>query len=300
MRAVIGASACALLSAVALACGHADGSASALPLKLVRDVPLPGRAVRFDYQDVDLDARRLYIAHLGASEVEAVDLDRLAPTGVVDGVPDVHGVRVAPDRHQVFATATGADELVTIDTATLRIVSRAPTGRFPDGVAYDPGRHLVSVSNKDDGSETVVDPATNRVLRTVRLARETGNVVADPTTGTLLVAVRPPEELVAFDPSTGSVTARIGLSGCRGAHGAAVDAPARRAYVACEDNARLAVVDLAARHQLSLERVGSAPDVLALDPDLHRLYVAAESGVVTVFAADGGGVRTLGRGRLAD
>src|SRR5581483_10844081 len=197
MRAVIGASACALLSAVALACGHADGSASALPLKLVRDVPLPGRAVRFDYQDVD---------------------------------PDAHGVRVAPDRHQVFATATGADELVTIDTATLRIVSRAPTGRFPDGVAYDPGRHLVSVSNKDDGSETVVDPATNRVLRTVRLARETGNVVADPTTGTLLVAVRPPEELVAFDPSTGSVTARIGLSGCRGAHGAAVDAPARRAY----------------------------------------------------------------------
>ena len=44
-----------------------------------------------------------------------------------------------------------------------------------------------------------------------------------------------------------------------------VDPPSRRAFVACEDNARLAVVDLASHRQLSLQKVGSDPDVLALD-----------------------------------
>jgi DNA-binding beta-propeller fold protein YncE len=299
LRTVLAAAAPIVLLAVSAACGTAGGSAPPLPLRLVRDVPLPGPAVRFDYQDVDTEARRLYIAHLGASEVDAVDLDTLEPAGVVGSLADVHGLRLAPDRHRLFATATGTNEVVTIDTDTLRVAGRAPTGRFPDGLAYDPPRHLLSVSNKDDGSETVLDAETNRMVRTVRLAKEAGNVVDDPSAHTMLVAVRPPDQLATFDPASGTVTARIPLPGCQGAHGVAVDAPARRAYVACEDNARLAVVDLAIGRQRSLETVGSDPDVLALDAGLHRLYVAAESGVVTVFAVDGAHIRTIGRDRLA-
>jgi hypothetical protein len=69
--------------------------------------------------------------------------------------------------------------------------------------------------------------------------------------------------------------------------------------VACENNARLAVIDLEAGRQLAVERVGPDPDVVAFDGGLGRLYVAAESGVVTVFASDGQGVRKLGEGRLA-
>jgi len=280
-------------------CGAGGDAAPRLRLRLVRDIALSGPAVRFDYQDVDAGARRLYVAHLGASQVEVFDLDALRPAGAVPGVTDVHGVRVAPDLHRLFATATGNDQVLTIDTDSLQVVGRAPTGRFPDGLAYDPSNHLLSVSNKSDGSETVSDTRTGRVLRTVRLGKEAGNVVDDPTTGTMLAAARPPDELAAFDPATGSVTGRIPLPGCHGAHGVYVDPPSRRAFVACEDNARLAVADLASRRELSLHKVGSAPDVLAFDPGLGRLYVAAESGVLTVLAVDGRGVRTLGRGHLA-
>jgi DNA-binding beta-propeller fold protein YncE len=280
-------------------CGTGRDAAAHLPLRLVRDVPLSASAVRYDYQDVDAGARRLYVAHLGASEVDVFDLDALRPVGAVRGVADVHGVRVAPDLHRLFATATGTDEVVTIDTDSLQVVGRAPTGHFPDGLAYDPSSHLLAVSNKNDGSETVVDARTGRRVRTVPLSQEAGNVTDDPTTGTMLAAARPPDELAVFDAASGNVGGRIPLPGCHGAHGVSVDPPARRAYVACEDNARLAVVDLAARRELSLQKVGSDPDVLALDAGLGRLYVAAESGDVTVFAVDGQGVRTLGRDHLA-
>jgi DNA-binding beta-propeller fold protein YncE len=280
-------------------CGAGSDGPSNLPLRFVRDVAMPGPAVRFDYQDVDTDARRLYIAHLGANDVDIVNLDTLEPVGTVPGMAEVHGVRLAPDLHRVFATATGTDEVVSIDTGAPRIVGRAGTGRFPDGVGYDPAKHLVAVSNKDDGSESVFDAPTVRPVRTVRLGKEVGNVTHDPSTGAMLAAVRPPDELVAFDPASGTVTGRVPLPGCDGAHGVYVDARARRGFVACERNARLAVVDLGGRREVATEAVGSDPDVLAFDAGLERLYVAAESGVVSVFAVGGPAVRKLGQGRLA-
>jgi 6-phosphogluconolactonase (cycloisomerase 2 family) len=46
-------------------------------------------------------------------------------------------------------------------------------------------------------------------------------------------------------------------------------------------------------------RVGSDPDVLAFDPGNRRLYVAAESGDVAVFAERAHTLRKLGQSHLA-
>jgi hypothetical protein len=45
--------------------------------------------------------------------------------------------------------------------------------------------------------------------------------------------------------------------------------------------------------------VGPAPDVLAFDPSLHRLYVSTESGYITVFGETVHGLRKLGEDFLA-
>ena len=288
----------ALLLAAA-ACGGHGPATGGLPLHPVADVLMPGPAVRFDYQDLDPAHRRLYVAHLGANRVVAVEVDSLTVAGTVDGLANVHGVGGAPDLDRLFATATGSDQVVAIQASSLTVTGRAPTGRFPDGVAYDPDHKAVFVSNKDDGSETVVDASTLAVRRTVRLAGEVGNVVWDSALQRMLVAARPPDQLLLFDPDSGQVTGRVALAGCRGAHGVAVDGAAHTAFVACERNARLAVVDLTSLHQRELETVGDDPDVLAFDPGLSRLYVAAESGVLAVFEEKDGGLHKLGQAKLA-
>ena len=66
-------------------------------------------------------------------------------------------------------------------------------------------------------------------------------------------------------------------------------------FVACEGNARMVVLDLVTRKVTGAMGVGDGPDVLALDPGLHRLYVASESGTLAVFDA-GTQVRKLGAG----
>ena len=131
-----------------------------LPLRIVRDLRLPGRATRFDYQSIDPTHRRLYIAHLGDSTVVVVDLDRRRPIGTIGHVAEVHGVLAVPEINRVFATATGTNQLVAIDATTNQVVGRAATGDIPDGLAYDLVDDAVLVSNKNAGSVTVVNSNT--------------------------------------------------------------------------------------------------------------------------------------------
>jgi DNA-binding beta-propeller fold protein YncE len=55
------------------------------------------------------------------------------------------------------------------------------------------------------------------------------------------------------------------------------------AFVACEANQRLLQVDLETSQVLAVLPTGKGPDVLCIDPGLAWLYVAAESGDLSVF-----------------
>ncbi len=50
----------------------------------------------------------------------------------------MHGVLAVPELNRVYASATATDEVVTIDSSTLKIVARVPVGKYPDGIAYAP------------------------------------------------------------------------------------------------------------------------------------------------------------------
>jgi DNA-binding beta-propeller fold protein YncE len=283
-----------------LAASPADARKPQLPLEHVRDVRLPGSPSRFDYQDVDPSRDRLFIAHLGANQVDVVDLPTLQVAGVVHAIPEVHGVRAAPDLGITYASATSTDAVIAIDASALTIRFDAPTGDFPDGLAYDPDDGTAFVSNKNAGSVTSFDAQTGQQIRTVKLGDETGNVTYDPGSHAVFAAARTPDQLVSLDPRTGDITTRIDLPGCKGAHGLYLEPSARLAFVACERNARLSVVDLTGLKQVSTNSVGKDPDVLAYDAELRRLYVGSESGIVAVFELRRSSLVKLGQSKLAN
>ena len=286
------------LVAVAIATGSCARSVGELPLRRVEDVPLTGGTSRFDY--TSLYGSRLYIAHLGSDEVVVVDVGTGEVVATIEGLPGVHGVLVVPELGRIFATATDANELVALDDETGAVLGRVKTGQFPDGLAYEPTTNRVFISAKLGGSVTVVDAESLQRIGQVELGGEVGNVRLDPASGRVLANAQSAGELVAIDPQSLEVVARTRLDGCEANHGLLVDAERRLAFVACEDNATLVVVDLATGRQSGRFEVGDAPDVLAFDPGLHRLYVAAESGVVTVLDEVEGTLRLLARGKLAD
>jgi DNA-binding beta-propeller fold protein YncE len=207
-------------------------------------------------------------------------------------------VVVVPAIHRAFASATDDHQAIAVDTRTLRVVARAPAGSYPDGLAWDPADRHVFVSDESGGVETVLSASGKRIA-TIDLGGAAGNVQYDPGSGRVLVAVQSRNDVAVIDPRTNRIVRRIAVPSCDGGHSLLVDAPRRLAFVTCEGNATLHVLDLRRMRFTGSSTVGSTPDVLAFDPGLRRLYVAAESGEVAVFAETPHGVRKLGQALLA-
>src|SRR5437588_6072229 len=108
----------AVLTALVAVCVQPRGE---LPLKNLRDVPLTGGTSRFDYQSMDSERGRLYIAHLGADLMTVFDTNSQSVVGDVSGLKHVHGTLAVPELHRIYASATGTNELAVIDDKTLRV-----------------------------------------------------------------------------------------------------------------------------------------------------------------------------------
>jgi DNA-binding beta-propeller fold protein YncE len=291
----------AVVSMLVGGCSRAPSAhSSPLPLQPVGEVALPGDGSRFDYASLDSARGLLFIAHLGASEVVEVDVHANTVVRTIPNLAQVHGVLVVPELHRVFTTATGDNQMVVLDEDSGAVVNRAPTGQYPDGLAYDPKRAAVWTTNETGGSETVIDAGTAAVRGSVDLGGEVGNVAYDPAIDRMLVAVQGRGDLAVIDPATLSVATRIGLPGCDHPHGLALAPAVGAAYVACDGNATLLSVDVAGGRVTSSSPVGDGPDVLAYDAGAHRLYVAAESGVVSVLDERDGKLHVAGSDHLAD
>jgi DNA-binding beta-propeller fold protein YncE len=275
-----------------------DGNPSTprLPLVLIADVDLPGGATRFDYQEIDTALGHLVIAHMNDGAVLIVDLRDGTTLKQLTGIPTARGIAVADDLGTIFATSS-PNQLVLIDNKSLTVSSRVGTGNAPDGVGWDPIHKTVGVSDQGDGALSLIPDAGSGVRVQVRLGSETGNIVFDASRGVFwitVVAPSPPDRLVAVDPTTQKVTTTIPLPGCSGAHGLRLHPDGQSAFIACESNYVLTRVDLGGAHSIASAPTGSGPDVLSIDPGLGWLYVAAESGDLTVFDITQPGVVLIG------
>jgi DNA-binding beta-propeller fold protein YncE len=278
-------SALVLLSA-SFACGQTSAQTKKVLMK-VADIPMPGPAVRFDYQTFDPSNGRLYIAHMNADQLVVFDTLKRQVVANLDGFKRVHGVTVTPENHRLYASVTGNHQVAAVDTQSLKTVGTAGPINYPDGLAYAPKQNKVFVSDEHGGVDAVIDATNNKLIANIQLGGGAGNTVYDPASGHILVAVHGVNLLAIIDPATNQIVNRIPLAGIKNPHGIALDASNHIAFVAGEANHSLAVVDLNAMKVLSTYQVGEDPDVLAYDPGLKRLYVSAESGTVTVFQNNG-------------
>jgi DNA-binding beta-propeller fold protein YncE len=263
-------------------------------LTKVVDIPMPGPAVRFDYQTFDPSSGRLYIAHMNADQLVVFDTSKRQVVANLDGFRRVHGVTVAPEIHRLYASVTGNHQVAAVDTESLKTLGTAGPITYPDGLAYAPKQNKVFVSDEHGGVDAVIDAASNKLITNITLGGGAGNTVYDSISGHILVAVHGLNLLAVIDPATNQIISRIPLAGIENPHGIALDTGGHIAFVAGEENHSLAMVDLQTMKVLSTYQVGEDPDVLAYDLGLKRLYVSAESGTVTIFQSHGKSLSLLG------
>jgi YVTN family beta-propeller protein len=250
--------------------------------------------VRFDYQSLDVSQHRLYVAHMNADQLVVFDTSTRAVVANLSGFPRVHGVVAVPELGRLYASATGEHRVVVVDMATLKTIASVGPVNYPDGLAYAPGVKRVYVSDEHGDADAVIDAGTNALIATIPLGGGAGNTVYDSGSGHILVAVHGKNEVAVIDAATAKIIGRHPTTGIEHPHGIALDVAARLAFVAGEGNNKVAVVDLMDMQVVTVYPVGKGPDVLAFDPGLKLLYVAAESGHVTVLREEGKALITQG------
>ena len=267
------------------------------------DIPLGAPTSRFDYQSFDPTSGRLAIAKMGSGKLLVFDTKTRRLVAELENFPKVTGVLIVPELHKIYASVPGAGiassislalgiagmtpgsgGVAIVDSTTMKETARLSAGLFPDGIAYDPDDQKIFVSDEMGGGIDVIDARTDRLLARVDAGGEVGNVQYDPMTRHIYAPVQSRNELAVVDPKENRLLGRYALAGCKHPHGLRIADGAAIGYVACDRNDRLLVVDLTKSRVIGdAAPLGHDPDVLAADPSLKRLYVASESGVLSVF-----------------
>jgi YVTN family beta-propeller protein len=283
-----------LLTALVACTGKGGSAPTGTLLSEVTDVPLPGSANRFDYQEIDAANGQLVVAHMNDNAVLVLSLADGSVKKLLPNIPTPRGVAVGDGK--IFVTSTPS-KLVIIDAKTLSELARVDTGTSPDGDAFDPDDKIVGVSDQGDGALSLITNSGTGTRTPVPLGTETGNVVYDASRKQFWITVvmaSPPDELVEVDPKAATVTAHIPLPGCSGAHGLRLHPDGQSAFIACEDNDKLARVDLGGSNAITIAASGAGPDVLSIDASKGWLYLAAESSDVTIWDITKPGVTLVG------
>jgi YVTN family beta-propeller protein len=272
------------------------GSASAQTfLKTVADIPLPGGATRFDYQSLDPATGRLYLSHMGDGDVVVFDTKTNKVLANVPGFPTVTGVLVVPSLKSLYASVTHNHEIAVLDTEKLISTKRIKDGKFPDGLAYSPEAHKLFVSDEAGGVETVIDTQRNERVNSIEMGGEVGNTQYDPASHLIYACVQTRNELVEINPESDKIQARYHLRGGEHPHGLYIDDQHGKAYIACEGDNKLLVFDMKTHAVEDVFPVADSPDVLGFDRDLQILYVACESGSVSVFKYSAAKLQEVGK-----
>jgi len=241
----------------ALLCGAAVAGERPGPLDSslheVRRIELTGVKGRIDHFAIDLEGQRLFVAALGADEVEIVDLRSGRRIAQLTDVREPQGVVYVPSLRRLFVAAGESGEVIAfdgdkrvgvaaglpdadnmrysastgrlvvgygsglaiLDPATLAIVERVALPGHPE--AFELAEHgpQLFVNVPDAGRIVVVDPNRAKANREWAIEPEAANfpMALDEGNHRLYVGTRSPARLLAIDTSTGQRIATAPLCG---------------------------------------------------------------------------------------
>lgn len=271
-----------------------------LELEHLVDIPMNGGTNRWDYQSINYENNRLYISHLGSNLVTVFDLKSQKIIKDIPVAAALYGILVVPQLKTVYVGIGGNNQVAVIDEKSLQVTKYIRAGETPDGLAYDPNTNKVFVTNENGGTVTVINAITNGYVQDISVGGSVGNTHLDPVSKTIYTVSGDDNTLININPVTNKITKKYNIDGCTHPHGFYIEEQTHYAFITCAENNKMVVFDLNTKKNITTETVGSSPDVLAYDPGLHRLYVAAESGYLSVFNVQKDKITKLSQEFIAD
>ncbi len=272
-----------LLTASALLHPSPVLGADATP-KLSVVATIPGPDGGWDMTSVDVEARRLYVAHGDA--VMAVDLDSGKVTPALVEGKRLHAV--LPLAAGRALSTNGGDNTATLfEAATGKVIASIATGLNPDDAIFDPSSGLALVMDgRAEGSITLIDPKTATSPGKISVGGKLEFAVADGH-GRVYVNVEDKGEIAVIDVGARKVVAHYALTGCEEPSGLALNPTNGLLIAACSNKKALAVQSKDGAVTSTLT-IGERPDGAIFDPARKLFFIPCGEGNIAVIDGKSG------------
>jgi DNA-binding beta-propeller fold protein YncE len=256
-------------------------------LKKVTEFDLPGPpGKRFDYLTITPDDHYLLSTHLAAGQMYVIDVRTNKIVATVTDTPGAEGVEYVPELKKAYTSNAYDNTIGVVDLRQMKVIKKIPTEAKPDGSAYAAPFHKLYISDERGKAEAIVDVRTDTLVKTLHFHSETGMPQYDPVAKKVYVNLQDENIFAVIDPASDQVVGRYPVGRCKENHGMSLDPEHHRAFLACEGNDLITVIDLDKHEPIAFLLMASGPDVIKFDAGLKRIYVACGSGAISVFQMD--------------
>jgi DNA-binding beta-propeller fold protein YncE len=271
----------AILCGVSSSCPGKDGG----PLRLEKEIPLPGVEGRIDHLSADTNGQRLFVAALGNGSIEVIDVRRGERIGEIKGLQEPQGVYYDSKTGRLFVATARDGKLRIYDGNALTLQVTVELGSDADNVRYDQQTGDVWVGY-GYGGLAIINSAGQRA-GSIALGSHPESFLFEDTGDRVFVNVPRQFGVAVVDRKKRGVVAKWGLGGPLANYPMALDNGNKRLFVGCRVPARLVVLDTnSGRIVATLPIVGDTDDVF-YDASKQQVYVIGGEGAVEVFRQRG-------------
>lgn len=247
----------------------------------------PGAEPGFDHANFYRPGRRMYVAHTGADRVDVLDCDQRTFMRSLPDLPGAAGVLIAAEHNLLFTSDRATARVSVFRCSDEQLLGRVQVGPHPNGLAYDAKRRRLYSFNLgeplgENCTASVVDVDSLQVITELALPGRPRWALYDSDRDVVYANIRDPAEIVVVDAGEVGTTRAFRVP-VEGPHGLWLD---RGQLFCAADGGALVVLDRDSGAVLEQLPLPGVPDVIMLDPDLRRLYVAiGDPGIVCVFTS---------------
>lgn len=250
-------------------------------LKLERTIPMPDVQGRIDHLAVDVLGHRLFVAALGNSSVEAIDLAKGSRIRSVSELPEPQGIVYVPSLDRVFVANGGDGSVRSFDADSWSPLKSIAYGEDADNLRIDPGNgHLWVGYGAGALGEFDVD---GNKFGEIQLDAHPESFQIEKNGSRIFVNLPNAHKIDVVDRKRRTVVASWSPGPARANYAMALDEPDHRLFVATRSPATLLVFDTVAGKPVASRPVAGDCDDVFYDQRRHRIYAIGGDGGISVF-----------------
>jgi hypothetical protein len=247
------------------------------PLRLEKEIPLPGVEGRIDHFSADEAGQRLFVAALGNGSVEIVDLRNGERTAEIKGLEEPQGLYYDSKTGRLYVATGGDGKLRVYNGKSLVLQETQEFGEDADNVRYDQQTSDVWVGY---GNGIAIVNWAGQKVGSIALGSHPESFQFEETGDRAYVNVPKGLGVIVVDPRKLTVLAKWGLGASFANYPMALDDAHKRLFVGCRLPARLVVLDTTSGRIVdTLPTVGDTDDVF-YDAARPMVYVIGGEGAV--------------------